>query len=110
MSVWVSFLYTVVFRDPSDCGMIIVSRNGIAPSGFASSDVNWMCGSKLLIWLKNSSFLAESKMTQASSMYLFYIFGGCLAVLMAFTSKSSMKRLATMGLMGDPMAAPLICS
>ena len=49
--------------------MIIVSRNGIHPSGLASSDVNWMCGSKLLMCFKNFSFLAESKITQASSTY-----------------------------------------
>ena len=41
-------------------------------------------------------------MTQVSSTYLFHILGGFLAVQMAFTSKSSMKRLATMVLMGDP--------
>ena len=74
------------------------------PSGFASSDVNWMFVSILLMCLENSSFLAESKITQVSSTYLFHILGGHWAVLMAFTSKSSMKRVATMGLMGDPVA------
>ena len=37
-------------------------------------------------------------------LYLYYI----LAVWMAFTSKSSMKRLATMGLMGDGCSIDLL--
>ena len=41
MSVWVGFLKTVVLIDPSGCGITKVSRNGIDPSGFGSSDVNW---------------------------------------------------------------------
>ena len=35
---------------------------------------------------------------------------GCSAVAKAFLSKASIKMLAIMGLMGDPMAAPLVCS
>ena len=56
MSVCVGFLYTVVLRDPYGCGMAIVSRNGMDPSGLASSDVNWMCGSKLLMCYKKLFF------------------------------------------------------
>ena len=85
------------------------SRNGIDPSGLESSVVNWILGSILLMCWKNSSLLAELKMTQVSSTYLFHILGGLLGVWMAFTSKSSMKRLATMGLMGDPIAASSSC-
>ena len=36
--------------------------------------------------------------------------GGVGAVLRAFCSKYSMYRLATMGLTGEPMAAPSTCS
>ena len=49
MSVWLGFLKSVVFNDPSGCGITIVSSSGIDPSGFASSAVNWMCGSTLFI-------------------------------------------------------------
>ena len=36
--------------------------------------------------------------------------GGCNAIAMALFSKASMKMLAMIGLMGDSMAAPLVCS
>ena len=36
--------------------------------------------------------------------------GGVMAVLRAFCSKYSMYKLATMGLTGEPMAAPSTCS
>ena len=36
--------------------------------------------------------------------------GGCGAVLMAWFSYFSIYRFATMGLIGDPMAAPSCCS
>ena len=36
--------------------------------------------------------------------------GGVGAVARAFISRSSINRLATMGLTGDPIAAPLTCS
>ena len=35
---------------------------------------------------------------------------GCSAVVIALCSKASMKMLAMIGLMADPMAAPLVCS
>ena len=43
----------------SGCGKTIVSRKGRDPSGLASSVVNWMCGSMLLICSRNSSFLVD---------------------------------------------------
>ena len=36
--------------------------------------------------------------------------GGCSAVVMAQFSKASMNMLAMIGLMGDPMADPFVCS
>ena len=44
-----------------------------------------------------------------SSTYLFHEAGGVVDVLMAWTSRSSINRLATIGLMGDPIAAPSVC-
>ena len=41
-SVWVGFPYTFVVKVPSDWGVTKMSRNGIEPSGLASSTVNWM--------------------------------------------------------------------
>ena len=48
-SVCVGFLYTDVNREPSSCGITIVSRKGMDPSVLASSVVKWMCGSTLLM-------------------------------------------------------------
>ena len=42
-----------------------------------------------------------------SSTNLFHRAGGVVDVLMAWTSRSSIYKLATMGLMGEPIAAPL---
>ena len=109
-SVCVGFLYTNVKRELSGCAKTIVSRNGGDPSGFASSDVNWMCGSKLLMCSRKFSFLVESMTIKVSSTNLFHTLGGCTAELMALISKYSMKRLPAMGLMGDPVAAPCSCS
>ena len=55
-SVWVGFLYTVVFKFPSLSGVIRTSRKGIEPSSPASSLVNWMCSSMLFRCLRNSDF------------------------------------------------------
>ena len=49
-------------------------------------------------------------MTKVSSTYLFHNLGGFTADVMALCSKDSIYKLATMGLTGDPMAAPLVCS
>ena len=40
---------------------------------------------------------------------LFWV-GGGVDVLMAWTSRSSINRFATIGLVGEPMAAPSVCS
>ena len=55
-SVWVGFLYTVVFKFPSLSGVIRTSRKGIEPSSPASSLVNWMCSSMLFRCFRNSDF------------------------------------------------------
>ena len=63
-----------------------------------------------LIYSRNPSFCDDCKMVNVSSTYLFHKTGGCGADLIASTSKLSMYMLATMGLKGDPIAAPSTCS
>ena len=108
-SVWIGFLNTDVLRLPSSLGVIMMSRNSIDPSSLTSSQVNlmllWMefrCCRKLVL----SSFFIIVKV---SSTNLFHHDGGVGDVLMAWTSRSSMNRFATIGLIGDPMAAHSVC-
>ena len=49
-------------------------------------------------------------MMKVSSTNLFQSVGGDGAVARALVSRSSINKLATIGLMGDPIAAPLTCS
>ena len=49
-------------------------------------------------------------MTKVSSTNLLHKLGGVGDVLMAFSSNASMYKLAIMGLRGEPMAAPSVCS
>ena len=87
-SVCVGFLYTVVMRDLSGCGIPNVSKKGMDPSFLDGSEVNWMCGSKLLRCSRN--FLCDAFVTiKVSSTYLFHTLGGYSAVLMALISNSS---------------------
>ena len=108
-SVCVPFLKTVLLRLPSSFGMTNTSRNGRDPSSLCSSQVNWMCWSTELMWSRKASLCDDSKMVKVSSTYLFQKQGGCGAVLIAFCSKSSIKMLATIGLIGEPIAAPSSC-
>ena len=52
-SVWVGFLYTPIVKLPSSSGLMTVSRKGMEPSSFASSTVNWMDSSTVLICWRN---------------------------------------------------------
>ena len=86
-----------------------MSRNGIDPSSLTSSQVNFMfwwmefrCCRKLLL----SSFFIIVKV---SSTNLFQNDGGVGDVLIAWTSRSSMNRFATIRLIGDPMSALSVC-
>ena len=83
---------------PSASGVMMVSRKGKEPSSLASSTVNWMEGSTVLMWSRNSSLCEWCWITKAPSTYLFHILGGCSAVEMALFSKASMYILATIGL------------
>ena len=64
-------LYTHVNWELSGCGITVVSRKGIDPSALASSVVNWMCGSMLLMCSRKPSIFAASMTTQVSCIYLF---------------------------------------
>ena len=109
-SVCVGFLYTDVWRLPSSLDVIRMSRKGMDPSLLVSSLENFILG---LMEFKCSwkLFLCCFLMiVNVSSTYLFQSTGDEGDVLMAWTSRSSMNRLATMGLMGDPTATPSVCS
>ena len=60
--------------------------------------------------LEECFFCDSSWITKVSSTYLFHILGGCSTVLMALSSKASIQMFVTIGLTGDPIAAPLVCS
>ena len=90
-------------REPSASGLTVVSKKGMEPSLLIVlyckrygrvNTVDVMCS----LW-----------MTKVSSTYLCQNLGGWGAVLRDFCSKYSMYRLATMGLTGEPMAAPSTC-
>ena len=49
-------------------------------------------------------------MMKVSSTYLFHSDGGCGDVARALVSRSSKRRFATIGLIGEPMAVPSTCS
>ena len=109
-SVWVGFLYTVMDRPLFSSGFTIVSKKGMEPSSLWSSTVNFMARSTLLMCWRKSCLLTSLWMTKVSSTYLHLNLGGWGAVLKAFCSKYSMYRFATIGLTGEPMAAPSTCS
>ena len=74
--VCVGFLYTDVSREPSGCGITIVSRKGMDPSVLPSSVVKLICGSTLLMCSRKLCFFVASMTTKVSSIYLFQIHGG----------------------------------
>ena len=109
-SVWVGFLYTPIVKLPSSSGLMIVSRKGMEPSSFASSTVNWIEGSTVLMCWRNCCWCFCCCIYQGIINIPSPNSRGCSAVAIALCSKASMKMLAMIGLMGDPMAAPLVCS
>ena len=117
-SVWVGFLYTLVVRVPSSCGVTSVSRNGMGPSCLVSSVVKLMEqstellmeGSTEIMCYSNSSFCDCCTMTKVSSTYLFHNLWGFTADVRALCSKDSIYKFATIGLTRDPIAVPLVCS
>ena len=87
-----------------------MSRKGLAPYALLVSAVNFMFSSIELMWWKTHLCVCASMKTKVSSTNPFHRLGECGADSRAFVSNSSMKVLATMGLSGDPIAAPYICS
>ena len=74
-SVWVGLWYTLMLREFSTSGLTKVSRKGIAPFSRLPSTVNFMLGSILLIWSKNSSLWACCWMIQVSCTNLYQNLG-----------------------------------
>ena len=109
-SVWVGFLYTFVLKLPPEHGVTKVCKKGMDPSSLPSSIVNWIFSSMELIWLIKLSFWVFLMMTKVSSTNLLHKLGGVGDVLMAFYWNASMYKVAIMGLRGEPMAAPSVCS
>ena len=109
-SVWACFLYTDVFKLPSSAGVIRISRNGIDPSSFISSQVNFILGCMEFRFCRKLFLFSFLIMVKVSSTNLLHIFGGVMDVLIALISRSSMNKLATIRLIGDPIAAPSFCS
>ena len=106
----VGFLYTPIVKVPSTSGLMMVSRKGMEPSSFASSTVNWMDGSTVLDELEEL-FLMCLMLQHKGIIYIPFPYpGGCCAVVMALFSKASMNMFAMIGLMGDSMAVPFVCS
>ena len=93
-------------REPSASGLTIVSKKGMEPSSYCKPNgrVNTVNVLKEALFV---GFLVDDK-------GVIYIPApeprGWGAVLRAFCSKYSMYKLATMGLTGEPMAAPSTCS
>ena len=105
-SVCLGFLSTEVWRASSSLGVIRIPKNGMVPSvmeNFMLGLMEFKCSRKLFL----SCFLM---IVSVSCTYLFQSTGVEGDVLMAWTSRSSINRLATMGLMGDNIAAPSACS
>ena len=104
--MYVGFLDTEVLGVPSSLGVIRIPTTGMVPSvmeNFILGLVEFECSRKLFL----SCFL---KIVCVSWTYLCQSTGGEGDVMMAWTSRSSISRLATMRLMGDPIAAPSVCS
>ena len=68
-----------------------MSKKGIEPSCLASSTVNWMEGSTVLMCWKNSSLCNCCWTTKVSSTYPLKIFGGFNAVLMLSVQRHPCK-------------------
>ena len=85
--VWVGFLYTVVSKLPSACGMTRVSRKAKEPLVLMFSMVNCIPSSMELICVKNSSLWADFMTTMVSSTNLFHRFGGVWCCTEGFSVK-----------------------
>ena len=109
-AVCVGFLYIEVWRLPSSMGVIRISKRGMDPSGLVSSLVNFILGLMVFKCSRKLFLCCFLMIVNVSSTNLFQSTGDDGYVMMAWTSRSSINRLATMGLICDPIAAPSVCS
>ena len=87
-----------------------MSKKAMEPSSSASSQVKWMLSSMELRCCRKLSLYHLWMMMKVSSTNLFQSVGGAGAVDSSLISRSSINKLATIGLMGDPIATPFTCS
>ena len=87
---------------------INIPMNGNIPSCLMSSIGSFIVGS--VACSRNLSLFPLFWMMTIPSTYLLQILIGFSAALIALFPKSYMNRLATLGLAGEPMAAPPTCS
>ena len=80
------------------------------PSLLVSSLVNLMLGGIEFRCSRELFLLSFLMIVNVSPTNLSHKAGGVVDVLMAWTSRSSINKLATIGLMGEPIAAPSVCS
>ena len=109
-AVCVGFLYIEVWRLPSSMGVIRICKRGMDPSGLVSSLVNFILGLMVFKCSRKLFLCCFLMIVNVSSTNLFQSTGDDGYVMMAWTSRSSINRLATMGLICDPIAAPSVCS
>ena len=87
-----------------------VSRKGRKPCWCGDLVVGCMLGSKEFRWVMNCCVCSALWITNVSLTNLSQVLGGSGNELQDLVSKSSIRRLATTELRGDPMAAPFTCS
>ena len=103
----VVFLNTVNDNLPVMCLVICVSNIAIVLLD-SSSRVNLMAGWMEFMWSVKGSINESHRATMVSSTYLFQMVISYGNASIAWDSNHSIKRLATIGLTGEPMAAPSI--
>ena len=99
-------LYTEVLMLLLGPGETRVSKKEMESLLLGLPPINWICGSMEVTYRRNYWVCSVCWMTKVSSTYFSYSLGGLGTVLMALDVNYSVNRLATRGLMGEPMAAP----
>ena len=96
-------------REPLGPSDTSISKTGMAPCLLGASIVNWIWEFNELTKVRNCWVCSAFWMTEVLSLYLSQILRGLEAVLMALTSSLPINRLATKGLMGEPMTTSCPC-
>ena len=97
-------------REPSASGLTIVSKKGMEPFLLVVLYCKPYGRVNTVYVLKEALFVGLLVDDKGVIHIPAPELGGWGAVLRAFCSKYSMYKLATMGLTGEPMAAPSTCS